>query len=42
VFQVSGRAAAALAALLLAPVPSVAQESDWPGRAYPDCRALYA
>ncbi len=32
-FQVSGRAAAALAALLLAPVPSVAQESDWPGRA---------
>jgi len=33
VFQVSGRAAAALAALLLASVPSVAQESDWPGRA---------
>ena len=32
-FQVRSRGAAALAALLLAPVPSVAQESDWPSRA---------
>jgi tripartite-type tricarboxylate transporter receptor subunit TctC len=30
VFQVNGRAAAALAALALAPLPYAAQESDWP------------
>jgi tripartite-type tricarboxylate transporter receptor subunit TctC len=33
VFQVRSRGGAALAALLLAPVLSVAQESDWPSRA---------